>query len=136
MSPEVQAFATGFPIALMHAGATLLILILGLSLYALLSPHREVPQIRHGNAAAMVSFAGVVVGLAIPLAMSLSASTSIVEIGLWGVLIVFVQLLAFRLIDMVMRLSARVAEGEVAAAVLLSGAKLASALILAAAVAG
>jgi len=112
MSPEVQAFATGFPIALMHAGATLLILILGLSLYALLSPHREVPQIRHGNAAAMVSFAGAVVGLAIPLAMSLSASTSITEIGLWGVLIVFVQLLAFRIVDMVMRgLPARVAEG-------------------------
>ena len=63
MTPEIQAFATGFPITLLHAGVTLLMLVLGVFLYGLLSPFREVPLIREGNAAAAASLGGVMVGL-------------------------------------------------------------------------
>lgn len=136
-SPEIQAFATGFPITLLHAGVTSLILFLAAALYVLLTPHREITLIREGNAAAAVSLSGVLVGLAIPLAVSLNASTSVVEIGVWGVSTVMVQLLVFRLVDMVLRgLPQRIQEGEISAAVLLVGAKVATALVVAAAVAG
>ena len=77
-SPEVQAFATGFPVTLMHAGVTLFMLILGTALYALLTPHKEIKLIREGNSAAALSLGGVMVGLAIPLAISLTASTSVI----------------------------------------------------------
>ena len=137
MSPEVQAFATGFPTTLLHAGVTLLILVLGAGIYILLTPHKEIRLIREGNAAAAVSLAGVMVGLSIPLAVSLNASTSMVEIGLWGVATIAVQLLAFRLVDLVLHgLPNRIADGEMAAAALLVGAKLATAVILAAAMGG
>jgi putative membrane protein len=137
MSPEIQAFAAGFSITLLHAAVTLVLLILGVVLYAFLTPHREVQLIREGNTAAAISFGGMVVGLAIPLAMSLSASTSVAEIAIWGAATIVVQLLAFRLIDMLLTgLPGRIREGEVAAAALLVAAKLAVALILAAAVAG
>ena len=137
MSPEVQAFATGFPTTLLHAGVTLLILVLGAGVYILLTPHKEIRLIREGNVAAAISLAGVMVGLAIPLAVSLNASTSMVEIGLWGVATIAVQLLAFRLTDMVLHgLPKRIADGEMAAAALLVGSKLATAIILAAAMAG
>jgi putative membrane protein len=77
------------------------------------------------------------VGLAIPLATSLRASVSPLEIVLWGVSTIAVQLLVFRVTDMLLKgLPERISEGEVAAAALLVGAKLATALILAAAVAG
>ena len=136
-SPEIQAFATGFPLTLLHAGVTLLILVIGATVYALLTPHKEIALIREGNAAAALSLGGVMVGLAIPLAVSLSASTSIVEIAVWGAATVAVQLLVFRIVDMVLRgLPQRIQDGEVAAAALLIGAKLATALVLAAAVAG
>lgn len=136
-SPEVQAFATGFPVTLLHAGVTLLMLILGTTLYALLTPHKEITLIREGNSAAALSLGGVMVGLAIPLAISLTASTSVIEIGIWGAATIAVQLLVFRVTDMVLKgLPERIQEGEVAAAALLVGAKLATALILAAAVAG
>ncbi|MGI9168826.1 MAG: DUF350 domain-containing protein, partial [Caulobacteraceae bacterium] len=89
-----------------------------------------------GNAAAAVSFGGVLVGLAMPLAASLGASTSLADIALWGMATVVVQLAAFRLIDLVLRgLPGRIAAGEMAAAALLVGAKLATAVVLAAAVA-
>jgi putative membrane protein len=136
-SPEIQAFATGFPLTLLHAGVTILILFLGAIAYVMLTPHKEIALIREGNAAAAVSLSGVLVGLAIPLAVSLNASTSLIEIAVWGASTVVVQLLVFRVVDLMLRgLPQRIQEGETAAAALLVGAKLASAIVLAAAVAG
>jgi putative membrane protein len=136
-SPEIQAFATGFPITLLHASVTLIMLILGTTLYALMTPHKEITLIREGNSAAALSLGGVMVGLAIPLAMSLAASTSVAEIVIWGAATTAVQLLVFRCTDMVLKgLPERIQDGEISAAALLVGAKLATALILAAAVAG
>jgi len=136
-SPEIQAFTTGFPITLMHAGVTVLILFLGAALYILLTPHREITLIREGNAAAAISLGGVLVGLAMPLAASIRVSTSLVDIAVWGASTVMVQLLIFRLVDLLLRgLPQRIQDGETAAAALLVGAKLATALIIAAAVAG
>lgn len=136
-SAEVQAFATGFPTTLAHLGVTLALLAAGATLYALFTPWREISLIREGNAAAAVAFSGVLLGLAIPLAVSLSVSTSIKDIVLWGIATVVLQLLAFRLVDMLLTgLPQRIREGETAAAVLLVGAKLATALILAAALTG
>jgi putative membrane protein len=136
-SPEIQAFATGFPTTLLHAGVTILILALAAVAYVMLTPHREVALIREGNTAAAASLGGVLVGLAVPLSVSLKASNSTVELAIWGVSTTVVQLLVFRGVDMVLRgLPQRIQEGEMSAAVLLVGAKLATALILAAAVSG
>ncbi len=115
----------------------MVILLLGTVLYALMTPHREVKLIREGNAAAALSLGGVMVGLAIPLAVSLRASTSPIDIAIWGAATTIVQLFVFRITDMILKgLPQRIQEGEVAAAALLVGAKIATALILAAAVAG
>ena len=136
-SPEVQAFATGFPTTVAHLAVTLGLLGAGAVIYALLTPWKEIALIREGNAAASVAFAGVLVGLAVPLAVSLSVSTSVRDIVIWGVATVVLQLLAFRIVDLLLTgLPQRIREGEVAAAVLLVGAKLSTALILAAALTG
>jgi putative membrane protein len=135
MTPEVQAFASGFPLTLIHAGVTLVMLVLGAAVYAFLTPYKEVQLIREGNAAAAISYGGVIIGLAAPLAVSLSASPSVLEIVVWGLATTAVQLLVFRVTDLFLAgLPARIQEGETAAAALLTAARLASALILAAAV--
>jgi putative membrane protein len=137
MSPEVQAFAAGFPVTLLHAGVSFLILILGVALYGVLSPIKEVALIREGSNAATTAFAGALLGLAIPLAVSLTASASWTEIALWGVSLVVVQLFVFRVIDFLLAgIPQRVREGESDAALLLAAARIGAALILAAAVAG
>lgn len=136
-SPEVQAFATGFPILVLHLIVTFGLLAMGATVYALLTPWREVALIRQGNLAAAVAFSGVLLGLAVPLATSLSISTSIRDIAIWGVATVVLQLLAFRVVDLLLTgLPQRIEKGEIAAAVVLAGAKLATALILAAALTG
>jgi putative membrane protein len=137
MTPEVQAFASGFLVTLLHAVVSLAILFAAVAIYAVLSPHKEVAQVRDGNGAAAIALAGVILSLAAPLAVSLSASPSLLEIGLWGLAISAVQLLLFRIVDVILKgLPARVDEGDMTAAGLLTAAKLATALILAAAVAG
>ena len=137
LRPEMQAFGSGFVITLMHAGVTLLLLLIGATIYSLLTPYKEIKQIREGNSAAAVGYGGVIIGLAIPLAASMAASTDVREIVLWGGATVVLQLFVFRLVDLVLAgLPSRMSEGEVSAAVLLVSAKLATSLILAAAVNG
>lgn len=136
-SPELDAWASGFPVMLLHAGVALAIFAGAAALYALFSPHREIQLVRDANPAAAVSFGGVLVGLALPLAFALAASTSALEVALWTVSTAVVQLFLFWLVDLVFRgLPQRVREGDVGAAALLAAARLATAALLAAAVAG
>lgn len=136
-SPEVQAFAAGFPILILHLIVTFGLLAGAATIYAFMTPWREVALIRKGNAAAALAFAGVIVGLAIPLAVSLAVANSVRDIAIWGVATVVIQLLAFRVVDMLLTgLPQRIEKNEISAAVVLAGAKLATALILAAALSG
>jgi len=136
-SPEVQAFATGFPVTLLHVTIALALLFAGAGVYIMLTPQKEVALVREGNLAAAISLGGILLGLAIPLASALKASTNLVDLTLWGVATLVVQLLISRLADLVLHgLSKRIQDGETAAATLLAAVKIATGLILGAAVAG
>ncbi|MBT6982942.1 MAG: DUF350 domain-containing protein, partial [Rhodospirillaceae bacterium] len=101
------------------------------------TPHKDFALVREGNLAAAISLAGAILGLAIPLAFCMASSVSVAEIVIWGVLAVFVQILVFRLSDLLLRdLSSRIESGEMAAAVLLAGIKLSVAAVNAAAISG
>jgi putative membrane protein len=135
--PELQAFAHGFPLTLLHIAVSVVMLVAAAALYVMLTPHHEIRLIREGNVAAALDVGGALVGLAIPLAYSLRASTNLTELALWGVATVAVQLLVFRLVDLVLHgVPQRIQDGEMAAAALLVGAKIATAMIVAASVAG
>jgi putative membrane protein len=136
-SPELDAWASGFPVMLLHGAVTLAIFAGGAALYALLSPHREFRLVRDGNPAAALSFGAVLLALALPLAFALAASTSLLEVALWGVSTAIVQLFLVWLVDLVLHgLPRRVRDGDLGAAALLAAARLAVAALLAAAVAG
>ena len=118
---------------------TVAILFAAAAVYIMLTPHKEIALIREGNNAAALSLAGVLVGLAIPLAISLKASTTLIELGLWGVAIMVGGAAA----DLPARGPGAAWPSETHSRMarwppppLLVGAKLATALILAAAVAG
>lgn len=136
-SPEVQSFATGFPITLLHVTVALVLLFAGAGVYIMLTPHKEVTLVREGNLAAAVSLAGILIGLAIPLSVCLKASTNLVDLTLWGVATLVVQLLISRLTDLVLHgLPKRIQDGEVAAATVLAAVKIATGLVLGAALSG
>lgn len=136
-APELQAFASGFPAVLLQAALSIGLLVGGAAIYCLLTPYKDVQEIRDGNSAAAISLGGALIGLGIPLAASLGASTSAPEVVIWGIAVSVIQLLASRFTDIVLTgLPQRIREGEIPAAILLASIKIAIAIILASAVAG
>ena len=131
----IQSFVSGFDDFLIQMAATLALFVAGIVIYVLLTPHKELDLIRDGNPSASVAFAGIVLGLAIPLQACLAHAFDVVEVLVWGVVVLLIQLIAFRVVDMVLHgLPRRIAEGDVAAAIFVFAVKVGVALILAGAV--
>lgn len=132
----LNAFVAGFPDFIIQLGVALGLFITSLTIYVLMTPHKELALIRAGNPSASLAFGGVVVGLAIPLGSCLAHSFGVWDLLIWGVVTLLLQLLAFRFADIFLRgLPRRIAEGDVAAAVFLMSVKIGLAIILSGAVA-
>ena len=108
-------------------------LILAVVVYILLTPWKELALVKGGNGTAGLALSGAIVGLAIPLASCLASSVSLLDLVLWGVVSLILQLLAYRLTDLFLKdLPERIKNDEAGAAIVLIGTKLASAMLLAA----
>jgi putative membrane protein len=131
----VQAFISGIDDFAMQLGLALILFTAAIAAYVALTPHKELELIRQRNASASVAFAGVVLGLAIPLSACLSTAFGLLDLAVWGVVILLIQLIVFRLVDFLLRgLSQRIIDDDVAAAVMLFAVKLGVGFILAGAV--
>jgi putative membrane protein len=134
MDIAIQAFVKGFPDFLLHGGVTLALLVSGCVVHVALTPMKEMRLIRAGNVSAGISVAAVVVGLALPMSACLSTATSIYDILIWGVVAILLQLLAFRVADLMLRdLPRRIEQDEIGAALVLAGVKIGAAMVMAAA---
>ena len=137
MQPVIDSFISGLPILMLHSSVTIAILLAGIWLYIWMTPWDEMALIRKGNNAAALSLGGAIVGLALPLAIAMAASVSVYEIILWGPVTLILQIIAYRVADIVMRtLPKRIEDGQMSAAILLVSIKLAAAIVNAAAVSG
>lgn len=133
MSSVLQSFQAGFPVFLIWTGTAGALFILAATIYVLLTPWKELALVRGGNATAGLALAGAFIGLAIPLASCLASSVSLLDLILWGVVALILQLLAYRLTDLLLRdLPKRIQDDEAGAAIVLISTKLASAMLLAA----
>jgi putative membrane protein len=134
MEPALNSLLAGFPIFIAHFALTVLLLFVGVVIYHWITPHHEMKLIRDGNTAAAVSLGGVIVGLGLPLAVSLANSITLIDILIWGIVALVIQLATYFAIDILLRgLSKRIEEGQMSSAVLLAATKLSVAAINAAA---
>lgn len=132
---EVQSFISGFDDFLIQLGAALGMFAVALIIYVLLTPHKELKLIQEGNASAALAFGGIVLGLAIPLGACLAHSFGLIDLVIWGVMTLLLQLIAFRFVDFILHgLPRRIAEGDVAAALVVVSFKIGIGLIVAGAV--
>ena len=137
MDPVFQSFLSGVPVLLLHFSVTVLLLGGGVALYLIVTPYHEVRLIRNGNTAAAVSLSGAVLGLGLPLAFCMARSVNVLDIVIWGAVTLLLQLVAYRVADLVLRdLPGRIENDEIGPAILLVAIKLAISFINAAAVAG
>lgn len=132
----LNSFVAGFPDFIIQLGAALGLFIASIIIYVIMTPHKELALIRAGNPSAALAFAGVIIGLAIPLGSCLAYAFGLLDLLIWGVITLLLQLIAFRFADMFLRgLPRRIAEGDVAAAVFLMSIKIGLALIISGAIA-
>jgi putative membrane protein len=133
----IGILTTGLPVLLAHFAVTLALLGVGVACYNALTPFHEVGLMRSGNTAAGIVLGGNFVALAIPLAATLATSLVTLDIVVWGVVALAVQLIAFfaaaRLIP---GLRGMIEDGNTAAACMLVGIQVAVALLNAGAMAG
>ncbi len=137
MEAVFQSFLAGLPVLLLHFMLTVLMLALGAVLYVIMTPYHEIDLIKAGNVAASISFGGVLIGMAIPLAVAMAGSVNTYDILIFGAVTIALQLLAYRITDLVLNdLPKRIIAGEISAAILLIAVKLSISVINAAGVSG
>ena len=137
MDAVIQSFLSGFPLLMAHSATAFGILFVGVRIYILVTPLDQMALIRDGNSAASLSLGGTIVGIALPMAFVLATSVSVIDILLWGVVTVVLQLVAFFITDLMLKnIAGRIEQGDMAAAILLVSIKLTTAAINAAAVSG
>jgi len=87
-------------------------------LYTRITPHKEFELIRDNNPAAAIALGGSLIGFALPASNIISYSVSVVDFVVWVLIAAVVQLLAFVGTSLVLKgLAARIARGELAAAI-------------------
>lgn len=137
MEPVLQSLMSGLPVLVLHFLVTVAMLAAAVWIYVSLTPYREFALTRDGNMAAAISLSGAMLGLALPLAVCMAVSVSVWDIVLWGCVTLLIQLVVFRITDLILRgLPQRIEAGETAPALVLAAIKLSVAMINAAAISG
>jgi len=118
---------------LLYFGVALVFQAVFIALYMAVTPHHEVALIKQGNAAAAISLGGAVLGFTLPLASVITHSVSLLDMAIWSLVALLVQLAVYRLVDFLLReISRHIEEGNIAAATTLAAASLAIGMINAA----
>ena len=93
-----------------------------LAIYLRITPHAEIAQIRRGNMAATVALLGAMLGFALPLASCIAQSVSVVDMVIWALVALVVQVLAYFVVTrMVPQLTDGIDQGNVAHGAFLGG---------------
>ena len=128
------ALGNGLPMLLLQFRLVLALLVAGIFVYMAVTPFHERELIRNGNTAAATVLGGALVAIAIPLAALLATTGALLDILVWGVVAVLLQLLTVVIVSHLLRGMRGIIEaGQVAAAIPLVAAQLSIGLLNAAA---
>ena len=103
-------------------------------LYTRVTRHNELALIKKNSTAAALAFSGSLIGFALPLASTMVNSVTVVEMVLWGLVALIVQVLVYLVIRLPMpRISERIEADEVAAGIWLGSCSIVAGILNAAA---
>jgi putative membrane protein len=129
----LQQSITGFVPFITTLALALILLAIFIFIYVRITPYNEIQLIRDGNTAAAISLSGATLGFAVPLAQSAAQSGNVLDMLMWSVIAMVVQLLAYAAARMIVPSIARdIPAGKVAQGVFLGALSLATGLLNAA----
>jgi len=85
----------GLPAFLLYFALGLVLLGAFLAIYLAVTPYKEIALIREGNAAAAISLGGATLGYVLPLARAIAQSVSVLDMLVWGVIALLVQVVVY-----------------------------------------
>ena len=116
MSDQFSTFFASLSEFLIFFVTAAVLTILFVVIYSRVTKHNEFALIKKNSLSAAVAFSGSLIGFALPLASTMINSITVLEMALWGVAALVVQVLVYFLIRLPMpRLSERIEADEVAA---------------------
>lgn len=117
----------GLPAFLVYFCTALIAVVAYLFIYTRVTPHDEFLLIRDNNPAAAIALGLSLVGFALPLVSAIAHSSNVWDCLIWGIIALIVQIIVYYIVKVpVPNLSARIAAGELAAAIWLGLASLAA----------
>ena len=123
----------GLPAFLIYFCVAAVLVAAYVCVYTWVTPHDEFALLRANNPAAAISLGLSMVGFALPLTSSIGHSGGIVDMTIWGIVALAVQIAAYFLARIpVPDLSTRIANGELASAIWLGSASVAAGMLNAA----
>jgi putative membrane protein len=127
-----ESFA-GFDDFLVYLAVSITYFAAYLAIYLRVTPYPEIKLIRSGNVAAAYSLAGSVVGFAIPLASAVANSVNLVDMALWALIAMAVQVCVYVVVKlMIPDIAKDISENHVAQGLFLGAMSLAVGILNAA----
>lgn len=99
MRQVFDSFA-GFDDFLVYLALSIALLALFIAIYVRVTPYREIALIREGNMAASFSLSGSILGFIVPLSAAVRYSVNLVDMVIWGLIALIVQIAAFVVVKM------------------------------------
>lgn len=117
----VTTYLSTLPSFLLYFAASLILFAAFVAIYTWVTPYHELALINQGNIAAAVSLSGAALGFVVPLASVIVHSLSVVDMLVWSIVAMLVQLALYLVARLVMpRLADDIAAGRAAPALLLA----------------
>ena len=133
MSEVFAEFVPSLLEFLAYFGVAAVLTVIFIAIYLKTTRHDEIKLIKDNSVAAAVAFSGCLIGFALPLASVMRNSLSLIDLVLWGIVAMIVQVLVYFLVRVPMpRVSERIEAGEVAAGIWLGVASLVAGILNAA----
>ncbi len=133
MNEQVITFLTNLSEFLIYFVVASALALFFVFVYTRVTRHDELALIKKNSTAAAVAFSGSLIGFALPLASIKIYSLNVIELVLWGVIALIVQVLVYLLIRLPMpRISERIEADEVAAGIWLGACSMVAGILNAA----
>lgn len=133
MVEQLSSYLTDLTDFLAFFVVSLLLMIVFVAVYTSITRHSEIKLIKENSVAAAVAFSGSMIGFALPLASAMISSRTILEMIVWGVVALIVQIVVYLLVRLPMpRVSERIENNEIAAGIWLGASSLIAGILNAA----
>jgi len=133
MKAELFASFAGFDDFLVYLAVSLAYFAAYLAVYVRITPYPELELIRRGNVAAACSLSGSLVGFAVPLPSAVAHSENLIDMALWALVAMAVQVAAYVAVKLMIPEIARdIVDGKIAQGIFLGALSLAVGLLNAA----